>query len=208
MSINAGTICLLVAMSLAPVSAGAGAPAGAEIAAPPDVAVRDAELGEAFTGALKILSGDTPCSRFFGGGGKATAVLRRLASRMKKARLPRGVGIMMYGPTTIYQDGPGTGVYRLFDHVVVNTEGPFYRPPRLAFAARLTFTAQLTFTVGGWPSDTREARVLMLLHELGHLIEGPDGGWLLPDDGGDRQKSEKNTESVQKVCGGQVRSLG
>jgi hypothetical protein len=200
MSIKAGTIFLLVAMSLAPISAGANAPAGAEIATPLDVAVHDAELGEAFTEALKILNDDTPCSRFFGGGSKAITVLRRLVARMKKARLREGVGIMMYGGTTTYRDNAG-GAYRLFEHVAVNVEGPFYRSLRLFLSGRPVVY------VGGWPPNTRVARVLMLLHELGHLIEGPGGGWLLPDDGDDWQKSEKNTEAVQKVCGEEVRSL-
>jgi hypothetical protein len=192
MSIRAGAICLLVAMALAPITAGA---------ASSEMMVNDAAFGEAVTEALKVLDDDTPCSRFFGGVGKATAVLRRLAARMKKTRLPHGVGIRMYGGTTIYQDTAGGGAYRLFDHAAVNAEGPFYRPPLLFLSARPVTS------VGGWPASTRGARVLMLLHELGHLIEGPDGGWLLPDDGGDRRQSEKNTESVQKACGEQLRSL-
>jgi hypothetical protein len=195
MSIKARAICLLVIMSLAPTSAGAALTALA------DLALKDAEFGEALMEALKILDTDTPCSRFFGGGRKATAVLRHLAARMKKERLPQGVGMRMYGGTTIYQDSAGGGAYRLFDHAAVNAEGPFYRPSRLFLSARPVTS------VGGWPANTRGARVLMLLHELGHLIEGPDGGWLLPNDGGDWRQSEQNTESVQKACGEQLRPL-
>ena len=34
--------------------------------------------------------------------------------------------------------------------------------------------------VGAFQPNTREARTLILLHELAHLIRGKDGRWLIP----------------------------
>jgi hypothetical protein len=61
--------------------------------------------------------------------------------------------------------------------------------------------------VGSFQPNTREARALILLHELGHLLKGASGGWLLADDGNDVRASERNTALVEKKCGTQIRSL-
>jgi hypothetical protein len=48
---------------------------------------------------------------------------------------------------------------------------------------------------------------LILLHELGHLIEGEDGTWLLPDDGLNGPQSKANTLRVQQACREQLNKL-
>jgi len=56
-------------------------------------------------------------------------------------------------------------------------------------------------------SNTREARVLMFLHELGHIVKA-DGNWRLPDDGRDAGLSRANTRKIENVCGDEIRNLG
>lgn len=47
----------------------------------------------------------------------------------------------------------------------------------------------------------------MLLHELGHLVKGPEGNWLLPDDGNDVEASSNNSKKIEDVCGDQIKEL-
>jgi len=47
----------------------------------------------------------------------------------------------------------------------------------------------------------------MFLHELGHLLQGQSGDWLLPDDGGDEVLSRDNTRKIESVCGDQIKNL-
>ena len=47
----------------------------------------------------------------------------------------------------------------------------------------------------------------MLLHELGHLVKGAEGNWLLPDDGNDVEASSTNSRKIEDVCGDQIREL-
>jgi hypothetical protein len=61
--------------------------------------------------------------------------------------------------------------------------------------------------VGLFAPNSREARVTILLHELGHLVEKSPSSWLLPNDGNDALLSHKNTERIIGVCGEQIRQL-
>ena len=49
--------------------------------------------------------------------------------------------------------------------------------------------------------------MLMLLHELAHLIAGPDGRWLIPDDGNNQELSRKNTLLVEARCRDQIKEI-
>ncbi len=155
-------------------------------------------LGRAYLDAFAILSADNPCSRFFGGAVGASLVLNKLGGQLQLTMLDNpAVGIRMYGYMTTYTDRP-TGVsYRLFDHAKVNTRGPFYP---MARAGQLT--------VGSYWENSREARVLMLLHELAHLIQGADGRWLIPDDAGNTRLSGRNTATIEAACREQIRAVG
>ncbi len=82
----------------------------------------------------------------------------------------------------------------------VNVNGPFYSGN--AFNSRLSMP-----NIGGFLPNTREARVTILLHELGHLIKGSDKRWLLPNDGGNDYLSQENTKHVIALCGDQIRHL-
>jgi hypothetical protein len=90
--------------------------------------------------------------------------------------------------------------YRIFEVAEINTAGPFYKSK--------TFPAEpFVPDVGSFRPNTREARVLILLHELAHLIKGRDGRWLIPDDGGNVSLSRQNTLTVESRCGRQIRRL-
>lgn len=156
----------------------------------------------AYLDAFNILKDDNSCSRFFGGSAASVDVLNNLALRIQKKRLSdHGIGIRMWGQSTYIRNVTTGFSYRLFDNAMINTNGPFY--------AHLPLGAASTQhrSVGRFPSHTREAKVLMLLHELGHLIQGPDGKWLIPDDHKSYEQNLDNTMVIQSKCGKQIRSL-
>jgi hypothetical protein len=61
--------------------------------------------------------------------------------------------------------------------------------------------------VGAFAPGSRQARALILLHELGHLIQGENGAWLIPDDGYNERQSAANTSQIQRVCRAQLAAL-
>jgi hypothetical protein len=78
--------------------------------------------------------------------------------------------------------------------------GPFYQS--------VNYRSQDFFNkIGHYPANTREARVAMLLHELGHLLRGADGRWLLQDDAGDRLQIAANTATIMRQCSEQIKML-
>jgi hypothetical protein len=46
--------------------------------------------------------------------------------------------------------------------------------------------------------------VLMLLHELAHLVKGQNGSWLIPDDGNSPALSAQNTALIESQCKVQI----
>lgn len=156
-------------------------------------------IDTAHSDARNILSEHNSCSRFFGGSRDAVFVLDKLAGRMQpvKVAIPQ-VGIRMTG--TVRDIGNvQTGLrYRLFEKVLVNIDGPFYR-----VSCRLGFFANF----GSFAPNTREIRVIMLLHELAHMIKGADGNWLIPDDGNNWTLSAHNTLLIEEQCGDHIREL-
>lgn len=159
-----------------------------------------------YTGAYKdvyhILSGHNPCSSFFGGPLKAVEVLNGLFTRLETSRLAdTKVGLTMSGQTSTVKSSR-TGVsYRLFERAVINTGGPFYK-------RKSSIADPFVPSVGSFQPNTREARAAILLHEMGHLVQGPNGLWLLPNDGTDDALSRKNTETIEIRCGEQIKELG
>jgi len=157
------------------------------------------ELEQAYLDSFSILKYKNSCSEFYGGSA-AIAALNELAQQMKPTRLDRRIGIRMTGDTTIITSVATGYAFRLFKHVEVNLNGPFYRGNPFSDAARVP-------RVGPFEPNTREARVTTVLHELGHLIRRPDGQWVLPNDGENLSESQKNTQRVLEVCGAQVKAL-
>jgi hypothetical protein len=159
------------------------------------VTLADTALGDA----REILSEDNTCSSFFGGASEVVAVLDELAGRIQVGKLPdRFVGIRMSGGETTFISHLTGYEYRLFKKVIINTSGPFYSSGNVF--------SPMPRCGSFWP-NTREARVLMLLHELGHMIKGANGKWLLPDDGVSDQLSKNNTRTVESRCMAQIRAL-
>ncbi len=164
------------------------------------IAKKDWDLSQAYTDVFEILSEQNRCSSFYGGPRVAITVLNDFFLVVKAQPLPRDVSFQMAGRPRLLRDKI-TGVrYRLFDTAMVNTNGAFYQ-------RRTGSLHNFPSDVGNFRPGTRRARALILLHELGHLIEGEDGTWLLPDDGLNGLQSKMNTLRVQEVCQEQLKTL-
>jgi len=161
---------------------------------------KDFELTQAYADVFQILSDQNTCSSFYGGPRNATTVLNDFVPHIKSHRLLKELSFQMIGRPSIIHN-PITGLsYRRFDIATVNSDGSFYK-------RRLDSLRRFPADVGIFPPGTRQARALILLHELGHLMEGEDGSWLIPDDGHDGAVSNRNTLLVQRVCRAQLATL-
>ncbi|SRR6266542_2712638 len=157
-------------------------------------------LDRAYLDARTLLDHDSPCSQFYGGS-KSEQVLDELAVRLRTASINDSkIGIKMSGSFTWFVDSESGISYRLFEEAQINSIGPFYRSK--------VFPAEpFVPNVGSFQPNTRQARILILLHELAHLIKGPNGMWLIPDDGDNPRLSHQNTLTVESRCGEQIRAL-
>jgi hypothetical protein len=157
-------------------------------------------LDQAYVDAVSLLEHGHTCGEFFGEAASAQ-VLENLAVTLQNGLIrDPSIGLMMFGQSTNFFNSQ-TGIsYRLFAKAEINTSGPFYK-------SKVWPEDPFIPNVGSFPPNTREARVLILLHELAHLIKGPDETWLIPDDGGNTELSKKNTLTVEAKCGEQIRSL-
>jgi hypothetical protein len=151
-------------------------------------------LDEAYLDAFSILKEDSTCSVFFGGP-RAIEVLNQLKQQLKPTHLNSTVAVRMTGKTMEVISVRYPLSYRLFDRAEINLRGPFYFANAFHSAG----------SIGGFLPNTREARMAILLHELGHLIERPDKQWLLPNDGASAYLVQENTERIIAVCGKQIR---
>ena len=167
---------------------------------PSPLIAEDRILGEAYYDTLAILTSNNQCSEFFGGSESSVDIFNRLIERVRKDYLAVTIGIQMSGETFNAYNVRTKGRYRMFDKVSINANGPFYKQ-------RYSDSQPTVPRVGSYSPNTREARALMLLHELGHVVEGKSGNWLLPDDGRDQSLSRENTERIQEICGDQIRTL-
>lgn len=162
----------------------------------------DPVFKQAYADVYSILSTDNGCSRFYGGAARAAYVFNQLAATFKSGRVGgNSVAGQMSGEVTHITHAPTGLKFRLFEKAVLNTSGAFYRRQGAKSDERVP-------RIGGYAPDTREARVLILLHELGHIVRGEGGVWLLGDDGDDAEASERNTNLVEERCGAQLRALG
>lgn len=160
---------------------------------------RDAAYRSAYMDVYNILSEQNPCSDFFGGRELAIEALNGLAGQIRNGYFKNShVGVTMSGKFMVYQSAAHEYSYRLFDKATVNINGPFYTSKGFP-------TGSYISGVGSFQSNTREARALMLLHELAHIVRKPDGDWLIPDDGNDSEKSNVNTAKIEEQCGQQIK---
>jgi hypothetical protein len=158
---------------------------------------KDWDLNQAYTDVFKILSNQNTCSDFYGGPRAATTVLNTFVTPRP---LIREVSFELQGTPQLIRDTPTGASYRLFEKALVNTNGSFYQ--RRADPMR-----KFPSDVGNFAPGSRAARVLILLHELGHLIQGNNGDWLIPDDGHNGTQSKANTLFVQQVCRKELNAL-
>lgn len=173
---------------------------GSSPSAPSPLISRDKVIGSAYYDTVSILRSNSPCSDFFGGPA-SVGIFDELVSKIRKDSLSVGIGMRMSGRTTNVHDARTKMNYRIFDKVSINSRGPFYRRKAALWEPTVP-------KVGTFEPNTKEARVLMLLHELGHVMAGSDGKWLLPDDGKDEGLSRANSRKIEDVCNDQIHSLG
>jgi len=164
------------------------------------LASKDKVFASAYFDTLSILAANNACSDFFGGPEAAANVFARLMGKAQKNSLPSIVAMHMTGRLVEVTDKRTNSRYRLFDRVMINSNGPFYRQ-------RVPYSFAQIPGLGTFQANTKEVRVLMFLHELGHAIKGDDGNWLLPDDGKDDQLSRQNSQKIEEVCGEQIKAL-
>ncbi|MBD0371854.1 MAG: hypothetical protein ICV60_13525 [Pyrinomonadaceae bacterium] len=168
---------------------------------PLEIARRDAAYLTAYHDVYHILSQPNPCSSFFGGSVAAVEVLNNLFGKLGTSRLSSTkTSMVMTGPTRRVINRRTGANYRLFEKAVINTSGPFYQQ-------KFSRSEPLVPSVGSFEPNTREARAAILLHELGHLLQGANGQWLLPNDGADDEQSRKNTGTIEERCGEQIKGL-
>lgn len=162
--------------------------------------IKNWELNRAYSDVFKILSRPNTCSDFYGGPRAATTVLNDFLPKVRLRRLVREVSFQMSGKPRVIHNPEVKATYRLFDTAMVNSHGSFYQ-------RRFETFRKFPADVGDFMPGTRPARALILLHELGHLIQGENGTWLIPDDGRDGSQSNRNTLRVQEACRAQLEAL-
>ncbi len=148
-----------------------------------------------------ILKEENSCSRFFGGPAQAVEAFNQLALQLKKRPLnDNGVAVNMSGTFVTYRNALTGAGYRLFEQATINSNGPlFYKPMETAMRPPPR--------VGRFPVRTRQARALIFLHEIGHLVRNASGDWVLPNDGGNFRQNEQNTRKVEEHCAAQLLAL-
>ena len=157
-------------------------------------------IEKAYLDALTILREDNSCSRFYGGP-SAIGALNEFVRRLTPTHIDRVVGVRMKGETLSARDYLTGRSFRLFQKTEINLNGPFFRGNTSLVESKIP-------SIGSFPPNTREARVTMLLHELGHVLSTADKQWVLPDDGNDEGLSRKNTDRVVNACRDQIRQIG
>jgi hypothetical protein len=168
---------------------------------PSDLIAEDKVIRSAYYDTLSILSNANKCSELFGGPSVSVEVFNDLMATVRKSYFESVVGIQMSGKITDVSSMGSQTKYRLFATMSINGNGPFYR-------RRVSTLEPYVPGVGTFQPNTREVRVLMLLHELGHVVKTDEGKWVLPDDGDNRELSRRNTRTIESACGGEIRSLG
>jgi hypothetical protein len=156
------------------------------------------DLDKAYLDAFTILRDENACSRLYGGP-VAIEALNELMRVIRPSYLDRNVAVRMSGPTTMYRNAVTGFSFRMFEKAEINKEGSFYRG-NAPSQRRVPLVAD-------FQPNTRQTRVVLLLHELGHLVRGTDNQWLLSDDGHDIGLSAKNTRYVVDTCRTEIESV-
>jgi hypothetical protein len=159
---------------------------------------RSEMVDHVYLDAKRILSRANSCSQFFGGPNAVNQALEALILHLQAGLLRDSrTGIRMSGDVSYFGATQTQAAYRLFSSATINTGGAFFRAK--------VFPAEPDVPrVGSFSPNTREARVLMLLHELAHLVRSQNGNWLIPDDGDVPGLSERNTTLIESQCRSQI----
>jgi hypothetical protein len=169
--------------------------------APSPLIAKDKVLRAAYYDTLSILSTNNLCSDFFGGPALSIEAFNQLVGRLRKDYLPVSIAMRMTGETTNFRNDITKKRYRVFERVMINARGPFYQ-------SNFSKADPRVLPIGTFGPNTKQARVLIFLHELGHLIKGEDGAWLLPNDGDSEKASTLNTKKIEDVCRTQIKGVG
>jgi hypothetical protein len=156
-------------------------------------------LDRAYLDAFTILRENNGCSQLYGGP-SAIEALNELVVRLRPTYLDHNVAIRMSGETTLFKNNRNGFSFRMFEKAEINRGGPFYRANGP--------TERRIPLVGRFQPNTREARLVVLLHELGHLVGSADDHWVLSDDGNDTGLSVKNSEFVVRTCRKEIDLIG
>ena len=162
--------------------------------------VRLTLLERAYLDTAGILDTRDRCSQFFGGTASGRVLYELVVRLQERSSNDSRTGLRMSGAFGIYVNEENGARYRLFEEAELNSAGPFYKSKTFP-------TEPFVPNVGNFRPNTRQARVLILLHELAHLVKGSNGTWLIPDDGGNAQLSRLNTLTVESMCKQQIRAL-
>jgi hypothetical protein len=155
-------------------------------------------VDRAYLDVFTILNEDSSCSRFFGGR-NAIAALNEMVERLKPRYFDHDIAIRMTGQTTLVQSHATGFTFRVFERMELNMAGSFFRSPS---------PSERHYTITPiYRPNSRETRMVVFLHELGHLVRGDDNKWLLTDDGDDSSQSLDNTERIISACREQITSL-
>ena len=155
-------------------------------------------VDRAYLDVFTILNEDSSCSRFFGGR-NAIAALNEMVAGLKPRYFDHDIAIRMTGQTTLVQSHVTGFTFRLFERMELNMAGSFFRAPS---------PSERHFIITPiYPANSRETRMVVFLHELGHLVRGDDNKWVLTDDGDDSRRSLDNTERIVSACREQIKSL-
>lgn len=165
--------------------------------APSPLIAADKVMGSAYYDTLSILSTKNHCSDFFGGPAASVEVFNGMIGQLKKEYRSPGIAMEMSGSTVTVLNVRTKQRSRIFNKVKLNANGPFYRR-----------RPNVEERVGSFQPNTREARVLIFLHELGHVVKGANGSWLLPNDGNDEAVSKRNSDTIERICGNEIHGLG
>ena len=149
------------------------------------------ELDKAYLDVYTILREENPCSAMFGGP-VAIEALNELVRTLRPAYLDQHIAVRMSGETTLFRNAISGFQYRMFEKAEINMTGSFYRSN--------TPSQRQVPLVANYQPNTRQTRVVLLLHELGHVVRGVDKKWVLPDDGNNLELSVKNTEQIVDAC--------
>lgn len=168
---------------------------------PSSLIAKDKVLASAYFDTLSILSTSNGCSAFFGGPKASVEIFNELMRRVRKDYTAAAIGMKMSGAVVNVFNAATQKAYRLFDNVTLNANGPFYRKSISSFEPA-------TPRLGSFDANTREARVLIFLHEMGHVVKAEDGNLLLPNDGNDPDLSRRNSKKIEDVCGDEINGLG